>query len=802
MTLHTALNNGWRQHEVKKVVIAKSIRLTAWQCCVHLLPTSTSIAILWVNFRGRYIGVDFPGLTSSDTIVLMLLQLSAKVHEIMIVASLGQIIWHAVRHELLYGEGLPLGLVGSALEFSRFEFFFGKEFYGSLRYLNHDHKKMKRFGFVFLLIVSGMTAMLAGPASAVLLVPRSQEYSAGGTNFYLNGSASDFWPEKLLDDAVELEAMCPGSESALRDVCPAGGFVSLWERWSSVNHQNLHESNVRSFANSLSGSRFYWPVHSPVSRTPPLFTLGNPRSTNESMQPYSWLVQAHAASAILVDQVTRDWWQAVPKSLSVTPSQVEDRNVRAAVRSSIAAVRCTGPQNVSIDQSTMLFPSIEGRWNWVGDLSFDVMLADTPVNFSRFQWVDLPDQFGAVSIGAMLELPRAEGSVSRTLVGCSAQTGWVPTALRSDAYTFWSGYYPYGIYFGDRTPAWTATGADQRSSPTNGRIALGAAWLKLLTPPAPPMPGTTGNWSASTIEVILAAAGVSDTNRTTGSTGQAEAWAQEDQITQGGKKRLLETIIASVLADGLSRSGSHRVFNDPEDMSDPTISMYRPRHDFDQRILRGRDALALPDGDQATYTILRATMLISGYAFRASLPGYLAVTVLLVHATLASVHVLWLLLRNRVSRSWDSIAELIALAQNSQPAEKVLQNTGAGIGLFHTFATMARIRVRPAAAQGTAQQDRVELVFEGDRGQERGTSSSDELDESLELQGPQGAPVSVPDPHNCVPASWTFPIDRTKLRISHQTHSHGHNESAENLIARMRKDTKAQDLVQIDHAYS
>jgi len=173
-----------------------------------------------------------------------------------------------------------------------------------------------------------------------------------------------------------------------------------------------------------------------------------------------------------------------------------------------------------------------------------------------------------------------------------------------------------------------------------------------------------------------------------------------------------------------------------------------------------------------------------------------------VHATLASVHVLWLLLRNRVSRSWDSIAELIALAQNSQPAEKVLQNTGAGIGLFHTFATMARIRVRPAAAQGTAQQDRVELVFEGDRGQERGTSSSDELDESLELQGPQGAPVSVPDPHNCVPASWTFPIDRTKLRISHQTHSHGHNESAENLIARMRKDTKAQDLVQIDHAYS
>lgn len=238
-------------------------------------------------------------------------------------------------------------------------------------------------------------------------------------------------------DSGELGTICHGTESALRDVCPAGGFVSLWERWSGVNHRTLLESSVRPFANSLSGSRFYWPVHSPVSRTPPLFALGDPRSANESVQPYAWLVQAHAASAVLLDQVTRDWWQAIPKLWSVAPSQVDDRNIKASVRSSIAAVRCTGPQNISIDRSTISFPNIEGRWDWAQDLSFDVTFVNNiSVTIQRFQWVDLPDKFGTVSIGTVVELPRVGESVSRTLVGCPAQTGWVPTTLRTDAYTF------------------------------------------------------------------------------------------------------------------------------------------------------------------------------------------------------------------------------------------------------------------------------------------------------------------------------------------------------------------------------
>lgn len=91
--------------EAKKVPVSGFKILLLWQCLVHLLPISVTVAILFINLRGVYVGVDFPGLIKSDTIALMLLQISAKVHEIVIVASLSQIILHVVRYELLHRDG-------------------------------------------------------------------------------------------------------------------------------------------------------------------------------------------------------------------------------------------------------------------------------------------------------------------------------------------------------------------------------------------------------------------------------------------------------------------------------------------------------------------------------------------------------------------------------------------------------------------------------------------------------------------------------------------------------------------------
>lgn len=793
-----AYHDDFDQKEVKKVIITGSRTLIAWQCLVHVAPILTTSAVFYVNFRRIYIGVDFPGMTDADTIVLMLLQLSAKLHEVMIVASLSQVIWHAVRYELLYGEGLPLGLIGSGLSFSSLEFFLKKDFYGSLQYLGDPGPRLRRVGFVALLIGCGMTAILAGPASAVLLVPKADTFSAGGTNVYLNGSDTDFWPADLSGEMSELEALCAGSNSTSIDVCPGGGFGSLLERWSNVDYHNPLGNRVPSFANDLSGSRFYWPVHGPSSRMPPLYVLGDPRTNDEKSQPYTWLVQTHAAAAVLLERVSKDWWTALLSSMRKRPTQVNDRNVKANVRSAFAAVRCTGAQNLSAASRSVLFPSVTGRWDWAEDLSLDIgAIQNTSSDSLHFQWVHLPDEFGVVSIGGLLELPRPMGTESRLVVGCTAQTGWVPTTARTDAYVFWSGWYPFGIFFGERTPSWTAVERGQSLDPTNGRIHLGTTWLNMLTPLAPIAPAASAvemESSPSTIEVILAAAKAGSVDFSPETTTQIAAWASQDLETAGGRRRLLETIVANVLTDGLSRCGSHRVFQNVRNVTDGDLFMYDRRSNFNRMIMQGDNALQIPDIHKELYSTLQVSMLISGYAFQSSLPAYLAVSVLSMHAVLAAAHMAWLIARRRTSRTWDSVAELIALAQNSAPS-RVLDHTSAGIERWSTFSRIAHIRVAPASTNTLS--DSVELVFAEPTDRE-GRQNDHELEEIESLPEMTAESPSI---STSIPQAWTFPITSRKFKSKAPGHTHLKSDSTEKLILPRHSIAPASNLVEINRLY-
>lgn len=749
----------YQKEEQKKIIVSESLTTAIRRCLLHLLPILTSIAIIAVNLHGVYLGVDIPGPLKSDTISIMFLQLAAKAHEILIVASLGLIVIQTVRHELLFGDGLPLGLIGSGIAFSNFEFFFKKEFYGGLKYVTYHGNKARKIGFVALLIVSGLTAVLAGPASAVLLVPKSQTYPFGGTDFFLNGSMDYFWPDDLSGEFSDVKQYCAGEISASLGICPAGGFFSLLDRWKTVNYTNFISDRVPPYAANLAGSHVYWPVSSPSSQIPPLYTLGNARPDDPAGQPYTWLVQAHAASSVALHRLAKDWWKVM--SSRIDPLRIEDRNIKASVPSVISAVRCSDPQNISSSDRTVQFPTIIGRWDWAPATNFSVDALNTSaVDHLRFHWVHLPDQFGAVSIGAVFESPWV-GNETRTAVGCSAQTGWVPTDLYSDKYSFWTGWYPFGIDFGARTPTWTAVGENQPSPPTNGRIALGDDWLRLLTPRTPKV-GPEGEVSqSSTIESILTAAGLTDSASPLNGSTLTDDWLNGDQLPNAGKTRLLEMIVSSILADGLSRTGSYRVFDTNGLSSKWSLASYRPLVDFNKRILKGQNALRTPDIPASNLTTLHARMLITGYAFRITLAGYLSMTVLFAHMLMALAHIIWVLSHKRTSRSWKSIAELIALSQNSQAAFGSLANTGAGIHCSRTFARVAKIRISPQPE--SPGRDHVELIFEDFKGSvgTGGGGVSDAASSTSVTRDVRLGSMVLDEPsavsHERV--SWTFPLD-------------------------------------------
>lgn len=320
--------------------------------------------------------------------------------------------------------------------------------------------------FVAVLVVAGLTAALAGPASAVLLVPKSQHWPAGGTRFYLNGSKSDFWPSDLSKDLSELRPLCNLHSSTRLGICPVGGFHSLWEHWGTVNSTGFWTQRARSYMKDLSGSNFYWPVSSPSSQVPPLYALGNRRKGDTES---TTLIQPHAAVVVILQQLAADWWKALTSQRGMSPGQVDDRIISADVRSGISVVRCANPHELVDTDIVVSFPSIDGRFNFAQSLPLAVhSLNNTPVDHLRFQWVNLPARFGAASIGGVFETPWGSEKTSRVVTGCTVQAGWVPTTVFTDKYTFWSGWYPWNIQYGDRTPAWSATS----QTLNNGRIFL------------------------------------------------------------------------------------------------------------------------------------------------------------------------------------------------------------------------------------------------------------------------------------------------------------------------------------------
>ena len=78
---------------------------------------------------------------------------------------------------------------------------------------------------------------------------------------------------------------------------------------------------------------------------------------------------------------------------------------------------------------------------------------------------------------------------------------------------------------------------------------------------------------------------------------------------------------------------------------------------------------------------------------------YVSVAILLAHVVVAIAHTAWSLWVGEASEAWDSVAEMVVLAQRSEPAgEEVLGSTCAGL---RSMKTMGRVATVEAADSGT-----------------------------------------------------------------------------------------------------
>ncbi|EHA25363.1 hypothetical protein ASPNIDRAFT_130414 [Aspergillus niger ATCC 1015] len=504
-----------------------------------------SVTIITINLSGKYIGADFMSPVKSETINLLLLQLIAKSHEIMVVASLSVVVMDFVRHELIFGGGVPLGLISAGINFNRFDLFLRKELYGSLGYTG-AHGKASQVPFFW-------------SCDCCFLVPKSQVWRVGSKTFPIVGAESQFWPHDLSGNMSGLHQPYRNGSSTTAPFpfCSAGGYHSL-----------------------------------PSSLIPLLYALGD-----------TFLVQAHAAVTTALQRLAETWWNVFIAYNDLLPNYLDDRIISAEVCSAITKL--------------------------------------------RFSWVLLPPEFGAVSIGDLSEpawdLALEDGLEKEIVVGCSVQTGWVPSTIFTDKYRFWTGWNPWNIKFKSRTPAWDPNSG----ASTNGRVSFGFEWLNLWAPKAPIKGSDT--WGPSTIKNIssnTALLGYAQIN-ITGATS-LEGWLNDRELGQK-KVAMLEAIIGSVVVDGLSRTGSYQLVANSG--HSPGLAYQIPK--------RKQTAGNASCSSQHEFTTTEADMKISGFSLRGSLASDLAMPTLLTHMILAIIHVILVVYRWSMSGSWTSLGELL-----------------------------------------------------------------------------------------------------------------------------------------------
>ncbi|KAL9040256.1 MAG: hypothetical protein Q9180_002022 [Flavoplaca navasiana] len=686
--------------EPKKAVIERSRWLALSRCTVHIIPALFSIALVALNLKGFYIGRNLQGLIVDDDTTLALLQVAAKVHELLITASTGAILFDILRYELMYGDGVPLGLVGAGFSFTGLSYFWSPNFLCSLRYKARLWKKVFLFVSIFL---AGALVLAIAPASAVLIIPQDQIWQAGGSPFYLQGQESDIWPTVLRHDSNRDTPFCQSSASAGSPgnateyaVCPSGGYKSLASHYSEVNVSTfLDGGTTLPYVADLITSKYFYQITSPRLEVPTQMTLGNIRKEGGSLD--SFLVQPHATSIIFQEKLTLDWWYAIhnePRNIPRNQARYRYyKDLSSTIETQIprVGVMCTTAQEVPTDTIVEIeFPTLPLKDHISKRTTTKVPKYDPKALPVRFAWTPLDvARYPDVTTGATIAYP---GNDSALVVGCSVAAEWLDAEVihRLPNFKFETGHVHYG---------------------STRVVSVEESWLNVLTPVLKAT-GPTGEVVASTIESIIWQAGLEQNAPLAEVASAKMAWNTDTFQGGGTRTNFLESIIASVFADGMSRTGSHKAFADtslpPEQWS---LWSYNLADNYNSTLLEGGRALKPPAGED--FTELRVNMTIKGYSYMASgLSHSLSMTVMLFHLVIALAHTIFCVYRGTSSGCWDTIAELLTLAQNSQPCTVPLRNTAAGIKRGRTFSKIAKIRT--VGQEASVQRKHVELVYEDD----------------------------------------------------------------------------------------
>lgn len=173
-------------HEQTKIAIRKNRAIALLRSLIHLVPVGGALGEITLTWNTYYLGAQVYNLA--------LYQIVAKIHEMMIQASLAAILFSYVRYEMAIGEGIPFGALFSGLQINQISYIWSMEFWGSLR--SRHLSGVRKLKLLAIVLLSVVLATVSGPSSAVLLIPRLELWPAGSTHIWINATFDELWPDR------------------------------------------------------------------------------------------------------------------------------------------------------------------------------------------------------------------------------------------------------------------------------------------------------------------------------------------------------------------------------------------------------------------------------------------------------------------------------------------------------------------------------------------------------------------------------------------------------------------------------
>ncbi|ETN46652.1 uncharacterized protein HMPREF1541_00838 [Cyphellophora europaea CBS 101466] len=203
---------------------------------IHFLAIAATGGVAALNLLNVYLmDSDDPNIVAK----IGAFQFVAKLHEAAMLGSLTLIMIDAVRSGLMSSSGVPLGYLMSPVMYNNIDWLLSASLWTNRpttgHLWSHTLRQRSALSFFLLLLLAIVFANIAGPMSAILIVPRlgwSSSDAAALFPTFWNVSATDFWPEEFA--AASLPPKCSQGGAMGTMGCPAKGSKSARIRLSPV----------------------------------------------------------------------------------------------------------------------------------------------------------------------------------------------------------------------------------------------------------------------------------------------------------------------------------------------------------------------------------------------------------------------------------------------------------------------------------------------------------------------------------------------------------------------------------------